>query len=700
MGKTKTKNQKQQTPKTKDPKEKGKKTELKKSPSKNPDPKALGDGKYLTINGTMVTCCYSAVRGKKNQKDRQNTIAESKVSTLVGASKSIFDILKKAENSIELGAEEFELMYPQGQELRFADKDVSVEGEIDTSAITSYTWDDDEDDWDMGRKRKNKNKNKGWKGGGGSSSYNSSQSSTVPKFYIGVHDDNGHPELGNYVWSSTERKVRDALEEAGIEPDRNFSPKGYSTKYDLYMVDVAAWEKEKTTSYRSVQLCAFNATKKHIECMHGGSLAQVDENWYKDCPLCETGGVPLNFACTVINKLVEPYNFRIARVRVRKGMSTHKDAPSWMQVLGINPMAIHDHNISNDDFIEQMADGYKEENGENMPDKDFDELVSEVYKQFRFEYHDRPFPGSIVFYSTRAAGGSTPSYALGGGHSEFLAPRSPIPAKWQLSIILERKHKVEYDAEPPEIPEPEYNYVLDPWGCKVGEYTLKSYDKSSTEWDKRVAKQKKDGTYKEPKGGSSSSVPSKSQKSSGSQSATTNSSTSGTSGTTGSTRGSGPGSSSTSDETEGIIIRPKHGVLPDPKDFPHCPHGFARCDDKTYRHYRKIPSEVTPMTLPRGFEGGSWTKVKNKWIFTAGKPDPKWESQIPEGGSESSLSELTQTEIELIRRASIMEGASPEQIERRIRELEAGNTSYYSEKDRKQLIELLQKELAVRALPL
>jgi len=633
----------------------------------------------------MVTCLYHNVRGRKAQEKRQKIIGGSKVSEIVSISQNVFEILKKAKSSID-PAMGFDFKYPSGTLLKLGPKDTDVDVPIGSSwgGSSGYPyssgWDDEND---MG-------KNKNWNSGG----FYSSSSTTVPKFYIGYTDSGGQEKYDDYVWSSTEKKLLGALKAAGIKPT-TFSPKDSSLSYELYTIDKAGWTKEKKTANRgSVLDCAYRATKKYIECMHGGSLANTDESWYKECPLVEHTGLPLSTACTVINKLVGPYNLRISGVRVRKGMSTHKDAPAWMQVLGINPMAIQDHSISNDDFIEAFLDQYRKDNdGKEMPDEQFSELASEVYKQFRFEFHDRPFPGSIVFYSTRVQGSSkSPSYAAGGGHAEFLAPRDKIPAKWQLSIILARKDAVEYETDPPDIPEAEYEYILDPWNCEYKGFKMRSWDESSTEWDKRVAQQKKDGTYVEPpkeKGGKGSKNPPKSQRSTRTKH--------GSSANSGGGRGSSGSSSATSDSDLPLTIKPHNlEMIPDPKDFPDCPHGFAKCDDNSYRHYDKIPANVKPLTLPKGFEGGAWHCPKDKWMFVAGPPNEKYESQIPDNSVPSDLiTEVSKREIELINRASIMEGSTPDEIMKRIQELEADTS--YSDDDRKLLITLLQKELAVRS---
>jgi len=341
-------------------------------------------------------------------------------------------------------------------------------------------------------------------------------STTGSAYSGGYHDGDlysGYPRMGNYQssykkkekyiiidpadedvtrWTYDDEDFMAAAIEAGLEIKKEKDGKDEETV--VYLKE--ATYKLEYPAKRSVQTCGFQGTKEYLFYMFGRSLHGADEDWYRACPLNEASGVPMHYAATVINDLVSPYNMGVTRVFVRKGLSTHTDAPAWMQSLGINPMAINDHTIDNREFVKRVV-AMKEEaakkNNKLLTDEDkqkmTDEMMAYSNKNYRFEYVEHAPKGSILLYamSSKGTGAKAASFATGHGHTKFYPPRERDDEQlWKLAIQLDELQNISYKEPPPVCPEPECEKILQPWDCMVDGYPMRAYDKKTFSWDKRL----------------------------------------------------------------------------------------------------------------------------------------------------------------------------------------------------------------------
>lgn len=224
------------------------------------------------------------------------------------------------------------------------------------------------------------------------------------------------------------------------------------------------------------QMCSFNATKEYLRSLFGITLSNSDEKWYENNALCEKEGLPLPYACTVLNDLVEPYGIGISRVRIHAGLSTHADAPDWMACLGINPMAKTDSTFSNAKFIDLMVQSEIDgaiAAGKPLTADEIKAMQQQLWKHanenYRFEFHENPLRGCVLLYAmgSKGTGNRAVNYASGHGHSEYFSPRCETPDRWKASIQFARKENITYKAVPPVSPPPKIEKRLIPWECKI-----------------------------------------------------------------------------------------------------------------------------------------------------------------------------------------------------------------------------------------
>jgi hypothetical protein len=169
-------------------------------------------------------------------------------------------------------------------------------------------------------------------------------------------------------------------------------------------------------SSKTVLLCAYHAAEDYLKSLLGMSLHSSDKTWFQEHPVTVASGLPMEHTLTVLNDLVRPYNLGISRVYVRKNISLNDEQKEWQEILGVNPKALIDRDCSNAEYLKMMGS-----NDESQKDK------------WGFEFTDE-LPGpAIVFYSVSA----TTSYATGGGHASYSAPRSS-KSNWALAIQLDR----------------------------------------------------------------------------------------------------------------------------------------------------------------------------------------------------------------------------------------------------------------------
>lgn len=433
----------------------------------------------LLISEQMIGVKYSTVRGEQKQQKRRGFLAAIGLDKLVEQAGAIFLKLLGTKNDIST--------------------------KLDQS--TSYSYRGGNDDYEYG----------GYMRGRQGSSY------SAPKEKFEIVDPDDPDET---TWTYDDEDFLEAAKEAGLQIVEVENEKDKTKKIKRVILEKAEY-KYKYPSDRSVQTCGFQGTKEYLTHMFGRTLHKADEDWYKACPLNESSGVPMHYAATVINDLVRPYGLGVSRVFVRKGLSTHTDAPDWMKSLGINPMAIGDHTVDNHEFIKRViamkaeaAEKAKKPLSDEDKQKIYDEMLVYCDKNYRFEYVDDAPLGSILLYAfgSKVSGGAAPSFASGHGHTKFYAPRERVKeGNWKIALQLDHLDNIAYKSAPPVCPEPALEKTLQPWDCTVGGYNMNAYKKGTFSWDKRISDEKikaqaaddekkgklKDGDEKNTKGHSS-----------------------------------------------------------------------------------------------------------------------------------------------------------------------------------------------------
>ena len=407
----------------------------------------------VMISPRMVVLKYSTLRGEERQKVRMNWIKACALEKFVEQAGAVFLKLLKTKNDIKTVFEEPSSVYSTNQ------------------------WDGAGDDYMYGHNYSNFHRR------------GSAYSSFKPKEKFVLIDTKDEEAIR---WTFDDEDFLTAAAVAGLTIQKEKNEKNEET---VVYLDDAVYKLEYP-SKRSVQLCGFQGTKEYLQCMFGRNLHSSDEDWYRACPLNEASGVPMHYAATVINDLVRPYNMGVSRVFVRKGLSTHTDAPDWMDSLGINPMAVSDHTIDNHEFIKRviaMKEESANQNKKPLTDADkqklYDEMLAYVNKNYRFEYVEEAPKGSILLYamSSKGTGKAAASFATGHGHTKFYPPRERhLQESWKIALQLDMLQNIAYKVPPTYCPEPECEKILQPWESVVDGWTMRAYDKKSFSWDQRM----------------------------------------------------------------------------------------------------------------------------------------------------------------------------------------------------------------------
>jgi hypothetical protein len=206
-----------------------------------------------------------------------------------------------------------------------------------------------------------------------------------------------------------------------------------------------------------VQMCAYEATANYLKSLLGITLSYEDQVWFASHPLVNEMGLPQKYTVTVLNDLVKPYGIGISNIYVAKGSSINEELIKWQAVLGCNPKAKQSSQYSNADYIREISGGNEEL---------IKAFTIQFKDQFNFEYLDTPVLPAVVFTTTE---GTSLSFASGGGHSSYCAPRARIHnASWRLALKFDWLDKIrhKYKQEPPTFKyEGQLNLTLDVYNC-------------------------------------------------------------------------------------------------------------------------------------------------------------------------------------------------------------------------------------------
>jgi len=206
-----------------------------------------------------------------------------------------------------------------------------------------------------------------------------------------------------------------------------------------------------------VQMCAYHATEEYLKSLLGVTLSYEDQVWFASHPLVNGMGLPQKYTVTVLNDLVKPYGIGVSHIYVAKGSAINEELTQWQAVLGCNPKAKQSSQYSNADYIREISGGNEEL---------IKTFTSQFKDRFNFEYVETLVMPAVVFTTT---GSVSLSFAGGGGHSSYCAPRAKIHnADWKLALKFDWLDKIQhkYKQDPPTYKhENTLNLTLDVYNC-------------------------------------------------------------------------------------------------------------------------------------------------------------------------------------------------------------------------------------------
>jgi len=206
-----------------------------------------------------------------------------------------------------------------------------------------------------------------------------------------------------------------------------------------------------------VQMCAYHATEEYLKSLLGVTLSYEDQVWFASHPLVNGMGLPQKYTVTVLNDLVKPYGIGVSHIYVAKGSAINEELTQWQAILGCNPKAKQSSQYSNADYIREISGGNEEL---------IKTFTSQFKDRFNFEYVETLVMPAVVFTTT---GSVSLSFAGGGGHSSYCAPRAKIHnADWKLALKFDWLDKIQhkYKQDPPTYKhENTLNLTLDVYNC-------------------------------------------------------------------------------------------------------------------------------------------------------------------------------------------------------------------------------------------
>lgn len=162
----------------------------------------------------------------------------------------------------------------------------------------------------------------------------------------------------------------------------------------------AVWSRKRPLS------CLYQATKGLVANINGVQLDNDDADFFDSHPLAGVDGVGLYNTARVMQEIIDPYNLRISHIRIVPGTAIKGDLLQWIDVLGMNPLAIGDSATTNEEFskITGMS-------------------LEEATARYRMEYSEELLKPCVMC--------ATSGYAKGNilGHAEYVGPRGKRPGK-------------------------------------------------------------------------------------------------------------------------------------------------------------------------------------------------------------------------------------------------------------------------------
>jgi hypothetical protein len=207
---------------------------------------------------------------------------------------------------------------------------------------------------------------------------------------------------------------------------------------DAFVFSLPASGAVLAKKYKSVLCCAFDASNEYMQTMGLGKLDSADKTWYVSHPNTTTTGLPFEYTFSVLQALVQPYAIGIKKVYMKKNVALvgKDDILQWMEVLGVNPSAQIDRNVSNYEYFTQVLGGL-----------DIAEMCGETTK-YNFEFVDELPSKPLVVME---GGYISTSYAAGGGHASYFGPRRRS-STWEIALEYDKLENCQYYKEPELLP--------------------------------------------------------------------------------------------------------------------------------------------------------------------------------------------------------------------------------------------------------
>lgn len=235
----------------------------------------------------------------------------------------------------------------------------------------------------------------------------------------------GDKEL--WVYEMSESDLKRFIDNA--DPDDVVFKEYKGTVY--LWLEIKPEDADYRTIYKSVQTCAYDGTEKYLKSLFGVELHFSDKDWYKNHPAVVSSGLPDGATLGVLQALVKPYGFGIAEILMRRGRGKTADTNAWKEVMGINPMSQVNNLVTDDDYLAQFGD----------LDPDTFATIEADVKSNRFRYVDEVRGPAVIFGAMAAT-----SYASGGGHARYLAPRERVES-FEYAIRFARLDQIQYKGD-------------------------------------------------------------------------------------------------------------------------------------------------------------------------------------------------------------------------------------------------------------
>ena len=157
-----------------------------------------------------------------------------------------------------------------------------------------------------------------------------------------------------------------------------------------------------TRSWVSKATCQYEAISRYMRNMFGMELDSDDRDWYVGNPLVEAMGAPMPLTLRIAQELIEPYGLRISRVRCTPGLRVSGNLVQWMDVLGVNPLALGDFETTNAQFAAQTG-----------------QPVEAIDALYRMEFNEEPLRPCVTCGTTAVGNGLGQQ-----GHASYISLRS------------------------------------------------------------------------------------------------------------------------------------------------------------------------------------------------------------------------------------------------------------------------------------